>query len=121
MKEYFLKLFQFNAWANDRVMACLKKQSVGDPKILSLSGHYLAAQFLWLHRVKGLPPPNFKLWGKYTLEELDNMSMEANRQWLDFVETNATFNRELTYRNYVGDLFTNNVEGNEEQPYTTHD
>ncbi|MCE2895879.1 MAG: DinB family protein [Flammeovirgaceae bacterium] len=110
MKKYFLKLYQYNAWANERVMACLRRQSVQDEKILSIFGHVLAAQFLWLHRIKGLTPPNVKLWGEYTLDTLEKMANDANQQWLDFVESNDTFDRELTYTNYTGDPYTNNVE-----------
>jgi uncharacterized damage-inducible protein DinB len=110
MKKYFLKLYQYNAWANERVMACLRRQSVQDEKILSIFGHVLAAQFLWLHRIKGLTPPNVKLWGEYTLDTLEKMANDANQQWLDFVEYNESFDRELTYTNYTGDPYTNNVE-----------
>jgi uncharacterized damage-inducible protein DinB len=110
MKKYFLKLYQYNAWANDRVVNCLKRQSIADEKVLSIFGHVLAAQFLWLHRIKGLTPPNVKLWGEYSLETLEKMATDANAQWLEFVEGNHTFDREMTYTNYVGDLYTNNVE-----------
>jgi uncharacterized damage-inducible protein DinB len=110
MKKYFLKLYQFNAWANERVIACLKQQDVKDEKTLSVFGHVLAAQFLWLHRIKGLTPPNVKLWGDYSLDTLEKMVVDANQQWLDFVERNDNFDRELTYTNYTGDPYTNNVE-----------
>lgn len=110
MKEYFLKLYQYNAWANERVLSCLKKQMVNDEKIQSLLGHVLAAQFLWLHRIKGLPPPGLKLWGAYSLSELETMAASAGKQWLDFVENTDSFDRELSYTNYVGDPYTNNVQ-----------
>jgi uncharacterized damage-inducible protein DinB len=110
MKKYFLKLYQFNAWANERVIACLKQQDVKDEKTLSVFGHVLAAQFLWLHRIKGLTPPNVKLWGDYSLDTVEKMVVDANQQWLDFVESNDNFDLELTYTNYTGDPYTNNVE-----------
>lgn len=110
MKSYFIKLYAYNAWANIRVLDCLKKQSIEDKKILSLLGHYLAAQYLWLHRIKGLPPPDYKLWGDYTYAELERMSAGAGSLWLEFIEKNDNFNRELAYTNYVGDRYTNNVE-----------
>jgi uncharacterized damage-inducible protein DinB len=110
MIKYFLKLYQYNAWANERVMGSLKSQSISDEKTLSIFGHVLAAQFLWLHRIKGLPPPDVKLWGNYSLETLEKMVTDANAQWLEFVEGNEPFEREMTYTNYVGDLYTNNVE-----------
>jgi uncharacterized damage-inducible protein DinB len=110
MKQYFLKLYQYNAWANKRVIKALTTQSVNDSKILSLMGHIVAAQFLWLHRIKGLPPAEVKLWGEYTLLQVTSMAEEAGKLWLEFIESEENFNRELTYNNYVGDPYTNNVE-----------
>lgn len=110
MKKYFVKLYQYNAWANNRVMTCLKSQGVESEKIRSVMGHILAAQFLWLHRIKGLPPADVKLWGEYGLERLTSMCDEANKLWLEFVEGTDDFGRELTYLNYTGDPYKNNVE-----------
>jgi len=110
MKSYFLKLYQYNAWANRRVLSALSRQQINDPKMLSLMGHIVAAQFLWLHRIKGLEPPDVKLWGDYTLDRLIELADKAGREWLEFVESTDNFNREMTYHNYVGDLYTNNVE-----------
>jgi uncharacterized damage-inducible protein DinB len=110
MKAYFLKLYRYNAWSNKRVIDTLVRQKVEDQKILSLMGHIVAAQYLWLHRIKGLPPADVALWGTYTLEQLKKMADEAGRLWLDFVETTENFNWELTYKNYVGDPYVNNVE-----------
>ena len=110
MKKYFLKLYQYNVWSTNRILNCLKHQGVNDEKILTLMGHILAAQFLWLHRTKGLPPPAVKLWGSYTLSQLLVMAEDAGNQWIKFVEENDNFDRELTYTNYVNEQYTNNVE-----------
>lgn len=110
MKEYFLKLYEYNAWANRRVLDCLTRQNISDEKIMSLMGHVVAAQFLWLHRIKGLPAPDVKLWGEYKLPQLVSMAQNIGEQWLDFVTTTSDFNRDLTYKNYVGDPYTTNVE-----------
>lgn len=110
MKKYFLKLYQYNAWSNNRVLNCLTRQNMTDEKILTLMGHIVAAQFLWLHRIKGLPPPDVKLWGSYTLKQLLVLADDAGKQWIEFVENTDEFDRELTYRNYVNEPYTNNVE-----------
>lgn len=110
MKKYFLNLYQYNGWATKRVIGTLVRQQVSDPQILTLLGHVVAAQFLWLHRIKGLPPPDVKLWGDYSLDQLVRMAEKASQQWLEFVESNENFDREMTYKNYVGEPYTNNVE-----------
>lgn len=110
MKLYFLKLYQYNAWANNRVLNALTRQQVKSEKILSIMGHIVAAQFLWLHRIKGLPPADVKLWGEYNLPQLVQMAEDVGRLWLEFIETTDDFNRQLTYLNYTGDPYVNNVE-----------
>jgi uncharacterized damage-inducible protein DinB len=103
-------LYNYNAWANKRVIDTLTRQNISDEKILTIMGHVVAAQFLWLHRIKGLPPAQVKLWGEYSLEKVTGMAEEAGKLWLEFINANETFDRELTYHNYVGDPYTNNVE-----------
>jgi len=110
MKKYFQKLYQFNAWANQRVLKCLKDQRVSHEKIISLMGHIAAAEMLWLHRVKGLPKPDVKLWSNYSLDDLTGMLGKADELWLDYVQATDNFDRELNYTNYTGDPFVNNVE-----------
>jgi uncharacterized damage-inducible protein DinB len=110
MKTYFLKLYQYNAWSNKRVLGCLERQKVADEKILSIMGHIVAAQFLWLHRIKGLPPAQVKLWGEYTLPQLISMAEEASKLWLAFIDETEDFNRDLEYINYVGEPYITNVE-----------
>ncbi|MEX1239232.1 MAG: DinB family protein [Cyclobacteriaceae bacterium] len=110
MKRYFLKLYQYNDWADKRVLDALTRQRVDDEQILTLMGHIVAAQFLWLHRIRGLPAPDVKLWGSYQLNQLVDLAERAGKQWLEFVEGTENFNREMTYKNYVGDDYTNNVE-----------
>lgn len=110
MKEYFLKLYEYNAWANKRVLDCLTRQNVSDEKIMSLLGHVVAAQYLWLHRIQGLPAPKVKLWGEYKLPQLITMAEEIGGRWLEFVKATDNFNRDLQYNNYVGDPYITNVE-----------
>lgn len=110
MKPYFIKLYQYNEWANRRVLAALESQMVDDEKILSLFSHLLSANFLWLHRIKGLPPPALELWKTYPLTRLRELVDEGSRLWNDFVASTDDFNRTLKYKNYVGDYYENNVE-----------
>lgn len=110
MKEFFLKWYQYNAWANRRVIRCLEQQNVIDEKILSVFGHLMAANFIWLNRIKDLPKSKYELWGKYDLKELKRMVVEADELWISFIQENENFDRQMKYHNYVGDYFENNVQ-----------
>lgn len=110
MKEYFLKLYQYNAWSNARVLGALEQQKVDDEKIFTLMSHVLAAQLIWLHRVVGLPSPGYELWTVYPLEKLKAMSEEASSRWLKFIDEHDRFDQFLRYHNYVGHSYENKVE-----------
>lgn len=110
MKTYFLKLYHYNLWANHKVLLCLKQQNVSDEKALQLMSHLLAALFIWLNRIKGLPKSSYELWKTYNLNELETMVADSSRDWLEFIQTTENFDRELTYTNYVGEPYVNNVE-----------
>lgn len=110
MEQYFLKLYQYNAWANNQVMKCLINQSVADEKTLSIMSHLLAAPFIWLNRIKGLPKSEVKLWEAQDLDTLQQMAEDGAAIWLDFIQNTKTFDRDLSYTNYVGSPFVTNVE-----------
>lgn len=111
MKQYILKLYQYNAWANRRVIGCLERQAVTDEKILSIFAHCVAANFIWYNRFMGLPKSDYKLWGgNYSIAEMKQMVEEAARKWLEFIESNNSFDRVLKYHNYVGDYYENNIQ-----------
>ncbi len=110
MKTFFEKWYSYNAWANRKLINCIEQQQVNDQKILTTMGHLLSANFIWLNRIKGLPKSEYKLWGEYSLAQLKTMVEEADKQWMDFIQSQGDFNRLLKYNNYVGDYFENNVE-----------
>jgi uncharacterized damage-inducible protein DinB len=110
MKEYFFRLYTYNVWANKRVINCLKHHQVSDVKTLTLMSHVLSALNIWLARIENRSTDSYPLWKPYTLEELEPMAEEIGKRWLEFVNTAESFNRVLTYRNYVGDPYKNNVE-----------
>ncbi|HCM78078.1 MAG TPA: hypothetical protein DIS90_16965 [Cytophagales bacterium] len=110
MKKYFTKLYQYNQWANQRVLGALDKQQVDDEKILTIMSHVVSALFIWLSRIEGKSPAAYPLWKQYSRTELLKMNEEITQRWIKFVENTDDFNRELVYNNYVGDPYKNNVE-----------
>jgi uncharacterized damage-inducible protein DinB len=107
MKEYFVRIYKYNLWANQKISACLIKQDIHDEKILSIFGHLVSAQFIWLNRFKGLPKSKYLLWGSYSLEEIKEMVDEAAVLWNDFINEHDNYDRILKYENYVGNYYEN--------------
>lgn len=110
MKDFFLKWYSYNAWANRRVIGALERQAVTDKKILGIFAHLVSANFIWINRIKGLPKSEIKLWGDYSIVELRDMVERADKEWMELLNTTDSFNRVLKYKNYVDNYFENNVE-----------
>lgn len=110
MKEYFLRLYRYNYWANKRVLKALTTQQVADEKALTLMSHVLTALNIWLARIEGRPTSPYILWKQFPLDQLESMAEEIGNKWLAYIESHDSFNRELTYTNYVGEPYVNKVE-----------
>lgn len=111
MKEYLLKLYDYNTWANARVLGALEQQQCSDSKTILLFSHVMAAQLLWLHRVQGWPPPEVELWKQYSMEELQAMHVKGAEGWRNYIAgtEEKEFYRALKYTNYSGQAFENRV------------
>ncbi len=109
MKEYFLKLYLYNAWADSRVLDSIERQNVTDTKILRIFGHLVSAQLIWYNRFMGLPKHRLNLWADYSIDELKSIVAEAAHSWQSFIKTEETFDRVLKYNNFVGDYYETNI------------
>jgi len=106
MKKYFLDLFEYNNWANDKII--LKLQTVScefkeaDPlKILS---HIISAQDTWFERVKGQTSYNIYLWEEYSVQEIEILSLTSYKEWKRFISKmeEKKFDEICSYKNSKG-------------------
>ena len=51
--EHFNRLFAYDAWANQEVLAGLRAASTPPARPLKFIAHILAAERLWLERLEG--------------------------------------------------------------------
>ncbi|MCU0384020.1 MAG: hypothetical protein MUF68_08125 [Cyclobacteriaceae bacterium] len=110
MKDYFFKIYQYNVWANKKVINTLKKQQVVDTKILTLMSHVVSALHIWLARIENRPLAEYKLWEKYDIETLEEMADDIGARWLLYIKRNEKFDALLIYKNYVGLPYENKIE-----------
>jgi len=103
MKKYFIDLFEYNNWANDKIL--LKLQSVacefkGNNPIKILS-HIISSQDTWLERVKGTKSYNIFLWDEYSIQEIEILSLDSHKRWIRFISkmTEHNFGEFCEYRN----------------------
>ncbi len=110
MKEYFLNLFAYESWANERILDALEQPRYADARCLDLFSHILAAQQTWLSRVR-LENKYIPLWERHDLMECAQMHRQLVRGWTSVLTglTDDDFNQPVTYRNTKGEEYTTPV------------
>lgn len=86
MKDYFLGLFKYNDWANQKLLICLQKNKIKEEKVLSQYNHIIAAQNIWLNRINNLPLENLELWETKKLLDLIELTHKSSEDWIKFVQ-----------------------------------
>jgi uncharacterized damage-inducible protein DinB len=109
--QHLSKLVSHLAWADDRVLAALRSATAADPACLELFAHVLAAEHVWLARLKGATP-HHPVWPALALEQCAGL-VQANQRELAAVVaglTPADLPRAITYVNSAGQTFTSSLE-----------
>lgn len=104
MKSHFIRLLSYDRFANHQTANLLVHHNAAG-KPVSLLAHILAAQNIWLGRLKSTPPVQpVVLWPEWSINEIIPM-IDANHQalvahvsTLEFED----FERVISYKNSVG-------------------
>jgi uncharacterized damage-inducible protein DinB len=105
------KLITHLAWADDRVLAALRSATDPDPACLELFAHVLAAEHVWLARLKG-ETPRHAVWPALSLVECAGLVQVNQRDLIALLGTltAADLPRGVTYKNSAGQEFTSSIE-----------
>jgi uncharacterized damage-inducible protein DinB len=110
MKDYFIKLFNYDRFANLQMLESIiaAHQPV---KAVQLMAHLLAAQQIWLKRCKQLPAPGRALWPDWPASEFKDLIESNYTEWIEFLnQTNDTdFGNLIVYQNSKGESFQNSL------------
>jgi len=111
MKRYFLDLFEYNLWANQRLLRIISLNNIDDDGIFSLMSHIVSAQLIWLHQVEGLPTSPFPLWEVYKFREIESMVDESNARWIKYLNNYKidTLEEVIHYQNSKKQSFGNRL------------
>ena len=106
MKSYFIRLFNYDQFANGQI-AALILNTPQNQKAVQLMAHLLAAQQIWLKRCKAQPAPGGALWPDWPAEGLVEIMNTNHHEWMDYLETlqPQDFDKVVTYQNTAGLTF----------------
>jgi uncharacterized damage-inducible protein DinB len=110
-KEYFLKMFSNDHWANRECLTALRAASPPPPKVLRLLAHTLSAQKLWLERLQRIPQ-SIPVWPGSTIEDCIALADEMLLSWKKYLTElqPADLENEIDYRNSKGESWSSRVE-----------
>src|SRR4051812_8134030 len=107
----FDRLFLYDDWANREVLASLSRPPSLPPKALRWLAHILAAERLWLNRLRADPTP-VVVWPDWTLDpcavEIEELA-DLYRTYLGFL-TPEGLQASVPYVNSQGEPWTSRVE-----------
>jgi uncharacterized damage-inducible protein DinB len=102
--EHFTRLFAYDAWANQEVLAGLRTAVMPQPRALELIAHIFSAERLWMERLEQ-KPQTLPVWPKFTIEECDKQATELPTLWKHYLanSSEADLAQPVTYRNSKGE------------------
>ena len=111
MKEYLIRLFNYNHWANEILTDLLLSNSVSDEYIYKLLSHNLNAQYIWLHRLDPNKKSNVELWDIHTIEKLKEMNDEIAEFFIDYLTEirPRDIAKKISVANLKGETFINSI------------
>ncbi len=84
MLEKLIRLFKYDAWANEEVLRSLCCMTDPPARAVKLLAHIASAQWLWLERMKGVPQ-SYPVWPKWPLDKIEAQLAKLKREWKVFL------------------------------------
>lgn len=104
---YFQRLFRYDRWANERVLAALQAAKERPAQSLRWLGHLAGAGHTWLGRVRGEASP-LPIWPELSIEQCASHLEALGEGWLAYLDTltPAELGGRIVYRNSLGEEFS---------------
>lgn len=110
MKDYFVRSFQYNAWANQQTMKSLLACPSAHREASPIIAHMLAAENVWLSRLTA-KQAKFAVWPSLSIAECEALLAESHEAWSGYLEamTDDDLKASVNYQNTRGEPFCDAV------------
>jgi uncharacterized damage-inducible protein DinB len=101
--------FAYNAWANREVLAAIQKNG-GSERATQLMSHILAAERVWLERLKQ-QPQTVPVWPKPDVKQCEADAADLAQLWHDYLDliTAGDVSQEISYKNSKGESWSSAI------------
>src|SRR5690349_7515819 len=102
--------FAYDAWANQEVLATIRASGGENTRSLQLMSHILAAERVWLERLKQVPQ-SVPVWPKPNMAQCEAEAAELGGLWLEFLDliTAGDVSQSVSYKNSKGEEWTSTI------------
>ena len=106
MLEYFKKMFAYNAAVNAQMLTWLEKAPDVDDRTRGIFAHLLAAEQVWLLRLRGEDTSGQAIWPDASLEDCGRLLEENREGYTRYLEDAPTdLGGTIRYQNSKGKTF----------------
>ena len=110
LRDHLRRLLEWDAWANREAVASLRAADPPPLKALRFMAHVVAAERLWLGRLRQDPAP-VVVWPAHGLDACAEEAGAMAQAWRSFLDDPhaADLGRAVAYRNSKGEPWTSRV------------
>ena len=110
LADYLRRQFSYDEWANREVLNAIRSAGGANQRSLQLMSHILAAELVWLERLK-LQPQSVPVWPEPDLAQCEAQAAQLGGQWLEFLDllTAGDVSQSITYKNSKGEEWTSTI------------
>ncbi len=108
--DYLRRQFAYNAWANEEVLKTIRSAGAEDSRCLQLMSHILAAERVWIERLKQVPQ-SVPVWPEPDLVKCEAEASAIAQLWSDYLTgmRDGDLSRAESYKNSKGETWTSTV------------
>ncbi|MGA2745208.1 MAG: DinB family protein [Candidatus Sulfotelmatobacter sp.] len=125
LADYLRRQFAYDEWANREVLAAIRRagasnhasenprsanQRSANQRSLQLMSHILAAELVWLERLKQ-QPQSVPVWPEPDLAQCEAQAAKMGGLWLEFLDliTAGDVSQSISYKNSKGEEWTSTI------------
>jgi uncharacterized damage-inducible protein DinB len=114
LADYLRRQFAYDEWANREVLNAIRAAGgatdSANHRSLQLMSHILAAELVWLERLKH-QPQSVPVWPEPDLAQCETLAAQMGKLWLEFLDliTAGDVSQSISYQNSKGEEWKSTI------------